>query len=102
LYEEFLPGKLRGTGVISQCPPEAAQEEWRGRLIERDHRGWTIEVTSYETDKGTWRPSVVVSIDRTSAEVTRTLVTPPDWVFDTEQQSDEHGYQLAVTWIDEG
>ena len=43
-----------------------------------------------------------MSIDRKSTEVTRTLVTPPDWVFDTEQQSDEHGYQLAVTWIDEG
>ncbi len=72
-------------------------------MIEGEHKGWTIEVNSHETDKGKWRPSVVVSLDRRSAEVfTRTLVTPPDWVFDTEQESDERGYQLGVTWIDEG
>ncbi len=72
-------------------------------MIEREHKHWTIEVNSYETGKGRWRPSVVVSIDRTLAEViTRTLVTPPDWAFDTEQESDERGYQLGVTWIDEG
>ena len=54
-------------------------------MIEREHKGWTIEVNSHETDKGKWRPSVVVSIDRRSAEVfIRTLVTPPDWVFDSE------------------
>jgi hypothetical protein len=32
----------------------------------------------------------------------RILSTPVDWAFDTEQESDEEGYRLAVTWIDEG
>ena len=27
---------------------------------------------------------------------------PADWAFDTEQESDEQGYQLAITWIEEG
>lgn len=71
--------------------------------MEREHKGWTIEVNSYVTDDRKWRPAVVVSIDRTLPEViTRTLVTPPDWVFDTEQESDERGCQLGVTWINEG
>ena len=72
-------------------------------MIEREHKEWTVEVNSYETGEGKWRPSVVLSIHRKSAEVvTRTLLTPHDWAFDTEQESDERGYQLGVTWIDEG
>jgi len=50
-----------------------------------------------------WRPTVTVSIETEQSDLlTRRLSTPVDWAFDTEQESDERGYQLAVTWINEG
>ena len=71
--------------------------------MEREHDHWTIEVNSYESEQGKWRPIVTVSIETKHAAVlTRRLVTPAEWAFDTEQESDERGYQHAVTWIDEG
>jgi hypothetical protein len=46
---------------------------------------------------------VTVSIETEQSDpLKRRLSTPVDWAFDTEQESDEQGYHLAVTWINEG
>jgi hypothetical protein len=71
--------------------------------MEREHRGWSIVIRSYECRDRKWRPIVTVSIETEQSDLLkRRLSTPVDWVFDTEQESDEQGYQLAVTWINEG
>ena len=71
--------------------------------MEREHRGWSIVIRSYESRDRKWRPTVTVSIETEQSDLLkRKLSTPVDWAFDTEQESDEQGYQLAVTWIDEG
>ena len=71
--------------------------------MEREHRGWSIVIHSYEFQPRKWRPIVTVSTETEQPNVaTRRLPVPPDWAFDTELESDEQGYQLAVTWIDEG
>ncbi len=71
--------------------------------MEREHRGWSIVIRSYESRDQKWRPTVTVSIETEQSDhLTRRLSTPLDWAFDTEQESDEQGYQLAVTWIEEG
>jgi len=71
--------------------------------MDRNHRGWSIAIHSDESEDRKWRPIVTVSIETTPSEIlTRRLLTPVDWAFDTEQESDEQGYQLAVDWIDEG
>ncbi len=70
--------------------------------MEREYRGWSIAIHSYESEHRKWRPIVTVSIETEQFDIhTRRLLTPVDWAFDTEQESDEQGYQLAVTWIDE-
>jgi hypothetical protein len=52
---------------------------------------------------GKWHPVVTVSLETRRAEIlTRRLFTPSEWAFDSEQESDERGYLLAVAWIDEG
>jgi hypothetical protein len=71
--------------------------------MEREHRGWSIVIRSYESRDRKWRPVVTVSIGTEQSDLLkRRLSTPVDWTFDTEQESDEQGYQLAVTWINEG
>ena len=71
--------------------------------MEREHRGWSIVIRSYESPDRKWRPTVTVSIETEQSDhLTRRLPTPVDWAFDTEQESDEQGYHLAVTWINEG
>ena len=71
--------------------------------MEREHRGWSIVIRSYESPDRKWRPIVTVSIETERSDLLkRRLSTPVDWAFDTEQESDEQGYQLAVTWINEG
>jgi hypothetical protein len=50
-----------------------------------------------------WHPVVTVSVETSRAEILpRRLFTPSEWAFDSEQESDERGYLLAVAWIDEG
>jgi len=49
---------------------------------------------------GKWHPVVTVSLETRPAEIR--LLTPSEWAFDSEQESDERGYLLAVAWIDEG
>ena len=71
--------------------------------MEREHRGWSIVIRSYESLDRKWRPIVTVSIETERSDLLkRRLSTPVDWAFDTERESDEQGYQLAVTWINEG
>lgn len=71
--------------------------------MEREHRGWSIVIRSYESRDRKWRPIVTVSIETEQSDpLKRRLSTPVDWAFDTEQESDEQGYHLAVTWINEG
>ena len=68
----------------------------------REYRGWTIAGHSFE-EMGKWRPLITVSLETRRAEIlTRRLLTPSEWAFDSEQESDEGGYRLAVAWIDEG
>jgi hypothetical protein len=76
--------------------------EERGRM-EREYRGWTIAVHSYEAEKGRWQPVVTVSVGTKHAQIlTRRLFIPSEWAFDSEEECDERGYRLAVAWIDEG
>jgi hypothetical protein len=52
--------------------------EERGRM-EREYRGWTIAVNSYEAEKGRWQPVVTVSVETKHAEIlTRRLFTPSE------------------------
>ena len=72
-------------------------------LMAREYRGWTIAVHSFETEMGKWHPVVTVSVETRRVEIlTKRLFTPSEWAFDSEQESDERGYLLAVAWIDEG
>jgi len=46
------------------------------------------------------RPIVIVSKKTGACVQTKNLRTPSDWLFDTEQKSDEEGCQLGAAWID--
>jgi hypothetical protein len=71
--------------------------------MEREHQGWSIVIRSHKSRDRKWRPIVTVAIETEQSDLLkRRLSTPVDWAFDTEQESDEQGYQLAVTWINEG
>ncbi len=67
--------------------------------MEHEYKGCYIEVSSYSSG-GKWRPIVIVSKKTGACVQTKNLRTPSDWLFDTEQKSDEEGYQLGAAWID--
>ncbi len=67
--------------------------------MEREYQGWHIEVSSYSSGPK-WRPIVIVSNKTGACVQTKNLRTPSDWLFDTEEQSDEEGYRLGSAWID--
>jgi|SRR4030095_656582 hypothetical protein len=68
-------------------------------MVKREYKDCRIEVSSYSSGRK-WRPIVVVSKQTGSYVQTTNLRTPSDWLFDTEQTSDEQGYQLGATWIE--
>ena len=67
--------------------------------MEREYKSGQIEVSSYPSDRK-WRPIVIVSKKTGACVHTKNLRTPSDWLFDTEETSDEEGYQLGAAWID--
>ena len=67
--------------------------------MEREYKGWRIKVNSDLSEAGKWRPAIRVWT-RTGGSVNeQELVTPTHRLFDTEQQSDEYGYENASAWI---
>jgi hypothetical protein len=67
--------------------------------VQREYKGAQIEVSSYPSDQK-WRPIVIVSRQTEGCVQIKNLRTPSDWLFDTEETSDEKGYQLGADWID--
>lgn len=67
--------------------------------MEREHKGWHIEVRSYPSGRQ-WRPIVIVSNNTGGCLQITTLRTPSDWLLDTKHESDEQGYQFGSAWID--
>jgi hypothetical protein len=69
--------------------------------MERDYKGWHIEVNSHLSDGGKWRPSVRVWTRTGGTVHEQKLLAPEQRLFDTEQQSDEDGHENASAWIDQ-
>jgi hypothetical protein len=67
--------------------------------VQREYKGGQIEVSSYPSGRK-WRPIVIVSRQAGGCIQIKNLRTPSDWLFDTEEKSDEEGYQLGAAWID--
>ena len=67
--------------------------------MEREYKGGRIEVSSYRSGVK-WRPIVIVSKQIGACVQTKNLRTPTYWLFNTEEKSDEEGYQLGAAWID--
>jgi hypothetical protein len=73
-----------------------------GMTLEREHHGRTIEVKSYKSAEGRWRPGVKVETLLTASTIhVQPVPVPRAALFDSEGQADEYGYQLAARWIDE-
>jgi hypothetical protein len=70
--------------------------------MEREYKGWRIEVHSYQSEGGKWRPNIRVWTATGGAVHDQNLVAPTQRLFDTEQESDEYGCQEALVWIDSG
>jgi hypothetical protein len=85
--------------------PLAGAQGWYspvGMTLEREHNGRTIEVKSYKSTDGRWRPGVKVETLLTANSIrVQTVPVPRNTLFDSEGQADECGDQLAVRWIDE-
>jgi len=77
----------------------------RHSLMVRDYSGYkgrSIEVISYPSEGGKWRPTVKVITQATGSQIhDQGLVVPGRLSFDTEIAADDYGYQLAMKWIDE-
>jgi hypothetical protein len=67
--------------------------------VEREYKGWCIDVRSYSSGHQ-WRPIVIVSSEIDGRREITNLRTPSDWLFNTKQESDEQGHHLGSTWID--
>ena len=73
-----------------------------GMTLEREHNGRTIEVKSYKSTDGRWRPGAKLETLLTASSIrVQTVPVPRDALFDSEEEADEYGYQLAASWIDE-
>jgi len=66
-----------------------------------EHKGWLIELRSYEADGNRWFPRALVSrLDsgRLCAHDVRALLSV---TFDTAQDADDYSVRLAKTWIED-
>jgi hypothetical protein len=69
--------------------------------MEREYKGWRIEVNSYLSEGRKWRPDIRVWMRTGGTVHEQSLLVPEHRLFDTEQQSDEYGYENASVWIDQ-
>jgi hypothetical protein len=70
-------------------------------MIEENHRGQKIEVRSYLSEGGKWRPDVKVEVYDAGTVTVKSLVAPASLLLETEQESDRAGVTLARRWIDD-
>jgi hypothetical protein len=68
--------------------------------MEREHKGWQIEVNSYRSEGDKWRPNIRFWTRIAGSAREENLVVPAHRLFDTERESDEYGCQQASDWID--
>ncbi len=68
---------------------------------EFEHRGRRIELQSYRSDGGRWRPKALV-IAFSGGSVHHKLVNAPvNITFDSEQEANGYALPMAKKWIDE-
>lgn len=68
--------------------------------MNREYKDWRIEVNSYRSEGGKWRPDIRLWTRVGGTAYEKNPTAPAEWLFDSPEDSDEHGYQLAVDWID--
>ena len=68
--------------------------------MEREHKGWQIEVNSYRSEGDKWRPNIRFWARIAGSAREKSLVVPAHRLFDTERESDEYGCQQASDLID--
>jgi hypothetical protein len=64
------------------------------------HKGYLIEVNSYRSTGGKWRPNIHVSLHTGPGVTTQSLIPPETALFDTEAEADAYGAQHGARWID--
>ena len=69
--------------------------------MDRDYKGWRVEVVSYLSEGGRWRPDVRLWVGSGGTVRERSITAPGDKLFATERESDAYGHALAALWIDE-
>jgi hypothetical protein len=70
-------------------------------MADVQYKGWLIEVQSYESDGGRWRPKAIVSISEGGEVRTYQVPAPPNVSFDTEPKANAYAVPMAKKWIDD-
>lgn len=70
-------------------------------MIELEHKGYRIEVSSYRSEGGRWRPAVSIDLHTGSSIHSKQLGAPAGVLLETEAESDQYGVAIAVKWIDD-
>jgi hypothetical protein len=66
-----------------------------------EYRGHFIEVQSYESDGGRWRPKALVSIYQAGTLHQKWVTAPVDVLCDSEEAADTYSLAMAKKWIDD-
>ena len=66
-----------------------------------EYRGCGIEVQSYRSDGGRWRPKAIVSISDGRTLRLNPVFAPLERTFDTEQDADAYAVLMAQKWVDD-
>jgi hypothetical protein len=72
----------------------------RALAMGHEHKGYRIDVRSYRSPAGRWRPEIRLAVTYNGRLTERQLFTPPDRLFETEEQANQYGVDHAILWID--
>jgi hypothetical protein len=70
-------------------------------MAEVQYKGRHIEMQSYRSDGGRWRPKAVVITSDGGSVHTELLFGPLDAMFETQGEADAYAVRMAHLWIDE-
>ena len=65
-----------------------------------DHRGRTIEAQSYLSDRGQWRPKVLLVTREGGSVWILPIVAHVDITFASEREANAYAVEMAKKWID--
>ena len=66
-----------------------------------EHKGWLIELRSYEADGNRWFPRALVSRLAGARLCTHDVRALLSVTFDTAQDADDYSVRMAKTWIED-